>query len=322
MRGCTEVSDTSAHEQHVAAGARGYSLVHVPAQQAVEEAVLAAPDHDQIGVAFLREREQPFGGVSDFGYVLRLDRRPRQRHLRPLEVALSELLRLRPRLIGHRQRRWRSGHHGPRRDSHDRLDRGHGVRQPGRARDADHEQPCAQRPRELGPTPERPLGLLRAVVANDDSVHGFFRTRRHSFDACANWRSKKVYRWIEHTGELKLLIEGPTEEAIFGEALAAFAELVGDDGGPDSERREVELEGDERDVLLADWLNEFVYLADAEQFVPEHLSELELEDGRLRATVRGRRGEPRPLLKAVSLHSLEYERRPEAGWRAQLVLDV
>jgi SHS2 domain-containing protein len=131
-----------------------------------------------------------------------------------------------------------------------------------------------------------------------------------------------VYRWIEHTGELKLLIEASTERAIFAEALAAFAELVGDDGGPDFEWREVELEGDERGVLLADWLNELVYLADAEQFVPAQLSGLELEDGRLRATVRGRRGEPRPLVKAVSLHGLEYERRPDASWRARLVLDV
>jgi SHS2 domain-containing protein len=131
-----------------------------------------------------------------------------------------------------------------------------------------------------------------------------------------------VYRWIEHTGELELLIEAPSERAIFAEALAAFAELVGDDGGPDSEPREVELEGDERGVLLADWLNELVYLADAEQFVPEKLSGLELEDGRLRATVRGRRAEPRPLVKAVSLHGLEYKRRPDASWRARLVLDV
>jgi SHS2 domain-containing protein len=52
------------------------------------------------------------------------------------------------------------------------------------------------------------------------------------------------------------------------------------------------------------------------------LSGLELEDGRLRATVRGRRAEPRPLVKAVSLHGLEYKRRPDASWRARLVLDV
>jgi SHS2 domain-containing protein len=131
-----------------------------------------------------------------------------------------------------------------------------------------------------------------------------------------------VYRWIEHTGELELLIEAPTEEAVFADALAAFAELVGDDSGPDSERREITLEGDDRDLLLADWLNELGYLADAEQFVPTHLSELELERGSLRATVNGHSGEPRPLVKAVSLHGLEYGYGLDTGWRARLVLDV
>jgi hypothetical protein len=61
-----------------------------------------------------------------------------------------------------------------------------------------------------------------------------------------------VYRWIEQTGELELLIEAPTEEAVFADALAAFAGLGGDDGGPDSERREITLAGDDRDLLLAD----------------------------------------------------------------------
>jgi SHS2 domain-containing protein len=129
-----------------------------------------------------------------------------------------------------------------------------------------------------------------------------------------------VYRPIEHTGELELLIEAPTEEAVLAEALAAFAELVGDDGGPDSERREITLAGDDRDLLLADWLNELGYLADAEQFVPARLSEL--EGGSLRATVNGRRGEPRPLVKAVGRYGLEYGRGLDRGWRARLVLDV
>jgi SHS2 domain-containing protein len=131
-----------------------------------------------------------------------------------------------------------------------------------------------------------------------------------------------VYRWIEQTGELELLIEAPTKEAVFAVALAAFAELVGDDGGPDSERREITLEEDDRDLLLADWLNELGYLADSEQFVPTHLSELELESGSLRATVNGLRGEPWPLVKAVGLHGLEDGCGLDTGWRARLVLDV
>jgi SHS2 domain-containing protein len=37
--------------------------------------------------------------------------------------------------------------------------------------------------------------------------------------------------------------------------------------------------------------------------------------------VRGRRGEPSALVKAVTRHGLAFERR-ETGWRARVVLDV
>ena len=129
-----------------------------------------------------------------------------------------------------------------------------------------------------------------------------------------------MYQWVEHAAELELRIEAPTEQAVFADALAAFAELV--DGGGDPDRHELELEADDPASLLVEWLNELVYLADVEQFVPERLAELELDGGRLRATVEGRRGEPRPLVKAVTLHGLAFQPDGEAGWRARVVLDV
>ena len=130
-----------------------------------------------------------------------------------------------------------------------------------------------------------------------------------------------MFRWVEHTAELELEIEAPSQEEVFGEALAAFAELAGDGSGPRM-TRELEVEADEPALLLAEWLNELVYLADAEQFVPKRIAALELGEDRLRATVEGHRGDPRPLVKAVTLHRLEFQRDDTVGWRARVVLDV
>jgi SHS2 domain-containing protein len=130
-----------------------------------------------------------------------------------------------------------------------------------------------------------------------------------------------VFRWLEHTAELGLEIEAPSREAVFEEALAAFAELVGEGAGPPI-TRELEVEADEPGLLLVEWLSELLYLADAERFVPERVASLELDGERLRATVEGRRGEPRQLLKAVTLHRLEFREDATVGWRAHVVLDV
>ena len=132
---------------------------------------------------------------------------------------------------------------------------------------------------------------------------------------------KDVYRWIEHTGELELAIEAQDEAAIFAEALTAFAELVAEEARGDPARQEVALEAPDMSDLLADWLDELVYLAEVERFVPERLTNLEVNDGNLRATVEGHRGEPRPLVKAVTRHGLTLEAAGET-WKARVVLDV
>jgi SHS2 domain-containing protein len=130
-----------------------------------------------------------------------------------------------------------------------------------------------------------------------------------------------VYRWVEHTAELELEIEAASAEAVFEEALAALAELLGDGGG-DRVTRELELEAREPALLLVEWLGELVYLSEAERFVPERVASLALGDGSLHATVEGHLGEPAHLVKAVTLHRLELREVDTVGWRGRVVLDV
>jgi SHS2 domain-containing protein len=130
-----------------------------------------------------------------------------------------------------------------------------------------------------------------------------------------------MYRWVDHTAELELEIEAPSEEAVFEEALAALAELAGDADGP-STTREVEVEAPDRALLLVEWLGELVYLSETEELVPERVASLELAGTCVRATIEGRRAEPRHLVKAVTLHRLELLRDAKVGWRARVVLDV
>jgi SHS2 domain-containing protein len=129
-----------------------------------------------------------------------------------------------------------------------------------------------------------------------------------------------MYRWVEHTGEVELAIEAKTESDVFADALAALGELLAIEGEPD-EWRVIELNAPDRATLLAVWLEELLFLADAEGFEPLALRKLELGPGALRAEVAGHAGNPSPLVKAVTYHRLAFE--PEgAGYRATVVLDV
>jgi SHS2 domain-containing protein len=130
-----------------------------------------------------------------------------------------------------------------------------------------------------------------------------------------------VHRWVEHTAELELELEAPTEEGLFADALTAFAELVGRDGAGRAVSHEISVSASDRAALLVEWLGELVFLAETEDFVPERVAALDLRDGELRATLEGRRGEPAHLVKSVTYHGLELG-RAETGWRARVVLDV
>jgi SHS2 domain-containing protein len=129
-----------------------------------------------------------------------------------------------------------------------------------------------------------------------------------------------VFRWVEHTAELELEIEAASKADVFADALAAFAELVGNGDGPANEE-EIVVQADDAAMLLVEWLEELIYLAETEGFVPEGLASLDLGKSWLHAMVKGHTGQPSNLVKGVTLHRLEF-RQIEESWRARVVLDV
>jgi SHS2 domain-containing protein len=132
-----------------------------------------------------------------------------------------------------------------------------------------------------------------------------------------------MYRWVDHTAELELQIDAASREELFADALDAFEELVGGDPAGETTRHEVLVlaEGPDSASLLLEWIEELVFLAETEDFVPERIVALELGENELRAEVEGRRGSPAHLVKAVTHHGLSVEER-DNGWHARVVLDV
>ena len=132
-----------------------------------------------------------------------------------------------------------------------------------------------------------------------------------------------MYRWVEHTGELELEIEGEGPEEVLAEAATALRELLGAGGAPTgpAPRRIVTAQAPDRPALLAAFIEELVFLAESESLVPIGLRRVELDEGLARADVEVARADPPHLVKAVTYHRLEFE-PAEHGYRARVVLDV
>jgi SHS2 domain-containing protein len=130
-----------------------------------------------------------------------------------------------------------------------------------------------------------------------------------------------TYRWVDHTAELELHLDAGAEDAVFADALQAFAELVHDGRRPEPVSYEVMLRAPDRATLLAGWLDELVFRAEVDGLVPDAVERLELEGDELAATVRAHHGEPRHLVKGVTYHRLAFDREGDC-FRACVVLDV
>jgi SHS2 domain-containing protein len=130
-----------------------------------------------------------------------------------------------------------------------------------------------------------------------------------------------AFRWVEHTSEVEVEIEAATEASVFEDALHAVAELLDGESLGEAVTVEVGLRARDRALLLAGWLDELVYQAEVESLIPEEVVRFELQADRLAASLRCRRGVPRPLVKGVTRHRLSFE--PAAGgFQATVVLDV
>lgn len=134
------------------------------------------------------------------------------------------------------------------------------------------------------------------------------------------------YELVDHTADIGVRLWGPTAEEVFEQAALALFSLVCDPlktGGLESV--EVELEAESRDLLLAAWLNELLYVFEARKLVLSQFDILELGERTLRARVLGEPLDPRHILcggvKAATLHELSLE-PVEDHWEGFVLLDV
>jgi SHS2 domain-containing protein len=135
------------------------------------------------------------------------------------------------------------------------------------------------------------------------------------------------YELVDHTADIGVHAWGETPEQVFEEAARALFSLVCDPREIDErETVEVALEAEGRELLLAAWLNELLYIFEARKLVLSQFEVLELGEHSLRAHVTGEPLDPdRHVLcggvKAATLHELALEKR-EGGWEGFVLLDV
>lgn len=136
-----------------------------------------------------------------------------------------------------------------------------------------------------------------------------------------------MYEIFEHTADMGLRVRAASLDELFAEAARAlFSVVVANlDSVRPVEKLAFEIDAEQLDVLLRDWLAELLFV-----FHTRHMLfgqfEVRVLDNRATAAARGEpidksRHQIDVEVKAVTYHGLKVERQGE-GWLAEVILDI
>jgi SHS2 domain-containing protein len=132
------------------------------------------------------------------------------------------------------------------------------------------------------------------------------------------------HRWVDHTAEVQLQVGAESLGGLAAEAGRALGRLLlrGASAEPVEPPRILEVEAADRDALLVDWLNEILFVAETELWVPVAFEIEEATPTRLRAAARGVPvGEAPSIVKAATFHGLRVAEE-DNQLRAEVIFDV
>lgn len=136
-----------------------------------------------------------------------------------------------------------------------------------------------------------------------------------------------MFETFEHTADLGLRVNSETQSGLFVDAARGLFSMIVPELTSVECRHSVPitLDADEPDYLLFDWLNELLYLFDAQRLLFSKF-EVDIDETGLSALAHGEVYDPlRHVLehevKAITYHGLSLQ-QVDKRWQAELIVDI
>jgi SHS2 domain-containing protein len=136
----------------------------------------------------------------------------------------------------------------------------------------------------------------------------------------------KDFEFIEHTADVGIMAYGADVKEAFANAARGMFSLITETGSiRETEYRDIEVTAPDMESLLVTWLNELVYLFDAENMLFSRFDITELGTDRLSARAYGEpvdktRHGLKTGIKAATYHMVEVDR--SKGGRVRVLFDI
>ena len=138
---------------------------------------------------------------------------------------------------------------------------------------------------------------------------------------------RNAFEVIEHTADTGIIAYGGDIKQLFSNAALALFSLITDVASiEEALQHNVEITSEDRDSLLVEWLNELIYLFDAEHLLFKRCEFESLSHNHLKATCYGEKFKRskhtiKTGVKAATYHMLEMD-KDDGGYKARVIFDI
>ena len=136
---------------------------------------------------------------------------------------------------------------------------------------------------------------------------------------------KTKFKFLQHTADVKFLAYGKTLEEVFENSALAMIKYLTEKKVRERKRIKIHVHGNDIESLMYNFLEEFLFLLDSENFLICSIKNLKIdrENFRIECEVLGDDALDYKVshIKAVTYNEMEINHVGD-GWIAQVVLDV
>lgn len=135
----------------------------------------------------------------------------------------------------------------------------------------------------------------------------------------------KRYKLIEHTADIGLIAYGSTLAEAFGNAAYGMFSIIAElETVTESQSRQLEVNNNDLEGLLFEWLNRLLYYFDVETLLFKRFEINTLSENRLKAICYGEQYDPsrhqlKTGVKSATYHMLKVDRQKN---EVQVILDI
>jgi SHS2 domain-containing protein len=140
--------------------------------------------------------------------------------------------------------------------------------------------------------------------------------------------SKKKFKFLEHTADVKFQAFGKTLEECFKNSAIALKKTIFEDKTKEKKEMKIEVKGKDLESLLYNFLEEILYFLEADNFLLNKIKSIKIDkkEKKLLAVVVGDKASSYNFtnpVKAITYNEMFVKQQKQGkSWIAQVVLDV